>query len=95
MLILKLRNAGLVIPQLQAYRIGNSDAPPALHQHPDYAFPPIVVIDLEVDSQPDAPKGSLVFEVAASGKRNDIPRALWLLYQTKLLSRPNGREKWQ
>ena len=61
----KAEQCGLVIPQLQAYRVGNWDTIPALHQHPDYAFPPVVVIDLEVDPQPDAPKGSRVFEVAA------------------------------
>ena len=56
---------GIAIPQLQAYRVGNWDAIPALHHHADYAFPPIVVIDLEVDPQPDALQGSRVFEVAA------------------------------
>ena len=61
----KAEQCGLVIPQLQAYRAGNWDAIPALHHHPDCAFPPIVVVDLEVDPQPDAPKGSRVFEVAA------------------------------
>lgn len=53
------------IPQLHAYRIGNWDTIPALRAHPDALFPPIVALDLEVDPQPRAAKGSRVFEVAA------------------------------
>ncbi|HVB25336.1 MAG TPA: RecQ family ATP-dependent DNA helicase [Ktedonobacteraceae bacterium] len=54
-------------PQLQAYRAGNWETIPGLWQHPDNAFPPVVVIDLENDYRPganDAP-GSRVFEIAA------------------------------
>jgi len=51
--------------ELQAYRSGNWSTIPALRKHRDYAFPPIVAIDLEVDPQPGAPQGSRVFEVAA------------------------------
>ena len=53
------------IPQLKLYRTGNWDAFPALHLHPDFAFPTVVVIDLECDYQPDAADGLCVFEIAA------------------------------
>lgn len=53
------------IPQLDAYRLGNWDAIPGLQHHPNDAFPPVVVIDLESEYQPDAAPGSGVFEIAA------------------------------
>jgi DNA polymerase III epsilon subunit-like protein len=61
----KAEEHGAVVLQLQSYRTGNWDALPALRQHPSDAFPPIVVIDLEVDPKPGAAKGTRVFEVAA------------------------------
>ena len=53
------------IPQLELFRSGNWEALPGLHMHPDFAFPVLVVVDLECDYQPDAADGSRVFEIAA------------------------------
>lgn len=51
------------------YRAGRWDKIPGLDIHPhfvsDFTFPPIVVIDLESEYQPDAPLGSTVFEIGA------------------------------
>ena len=56
---------GVEIPQLLAFRIGNWNAIPALRAHPDYPFPVIVAVDLEVDPQPGAKAGERVYEIAA------------------------------
>ena len=56
---------GTAVPQLQAFTAGSWDAIPALQMHPDYPFPPLVALDLEVDPAPGADPGSRVFEVAA------------------------------
>src|SRR5258708_15043800 len=56
---------GEKVPQLLAYRHGNWDAIPAFRTHHDYAFPAVVVVDLEVDPDPAAKPGERVFEVAA------------------------------
>lgn len=53
------------IPQLELYRTGDWNALRGLHLHPDFAFPVVVVVDLECDYQPDAADGSRVFEIAA------------------------------
>src|SRR5260370_24396356 len=53
------------IPQLELYRTGDWNALQGLHLHPDFAFPVVVVIDLECDYQPNAADGSRVFEIAA------------------------------
>ncbi|MGB8345830.1 MAG: exonuclease domain-containing protein [Ktedonobacteraceae bacterium] len=59
---------GCKISQLAQYRAGKWDVLPGLHLEPDYAYPTIVVLDLENDYQPelpDVPDGSRVFEIAA------------------------------
>ncbi len=61
----KADSYGYAIPQSEAFRVGNWDAIPALRNHPDYAFPPVVVLDLESDFMPEAPPGSRVFEIGA------------------------------
>ncbi len=52
-------------PLLLDYRAGRWEKISDLHAHTDFAFPPVVVIDLESEYQPDAPLGSTVFEVGA------------------------------
>jgi superfamily II DNA helicase RecQ/superfamily I DNA/RNA helicase/tetratricopeptide (TPR) repeat protein len=56
---------GLKFPQLEEFQSGHWMAIPALHSHPDFAFPPVVVIDLESEYRPDAPSDPLIFEVGA------------------------------
>lgn len=59
---------GYKIPQLAQYRAGEWDALPGLQLEPDYAYPTVVVLDLENDYQPDLPDvfdGSRVYEIAA------------------------------
>lgn len=56
---------GCIFQQLWDFRSGHWETIPALHSHPDFAFPPVVVIDLESEYRPDAPLGSTVFEVGA------------------------------
>ena len=54
-----------VTPQLELYRSGEWKAIPGLEQHPDFLFPPVVVIDVESDYAPDAEDGSRIFQIAA------------------------------
>ncbi len=61
----KAEVAGLVIPRLHAYRAGEWDALPCLRSHPDYPFPVVVAVDLEVDPSDGTAPGERVFEVAA------------------------------
>src|SRR5260221_4876511 len=53
------------VPQLTAFYAGQWDGIPALRRHPDYPFPVVVTLDLEVDPGQEATHGSRVFEVAA------------------------------
>lgn len=62
---------GMEVLQLQSYRVGQWDAIPALKKHPDYKFPPVVVVDLESDPSLGAPSGSRVFEVGAARYRGE------------------------
>lgn len=57
--------AGETVPALEAYRAGQWDAIPALRNHPDYPFPVVVAVDLEVDPAPGAAPGERVYEVGA------------------------------
>lgn len=52
-----------VSSQLKQYRTGEWDTFPGSSQHPDFAFPVVVVIDLECDYQEGAADGSRVFEI--------------------------------
>ncbi len=61
----KAEQYGLLIPQLHSIRKGDWDIVPVLRYHPDYAFPPVVVIDLESDFTPETAPGSRVFEIGA------------------------------
>jgi signal transduction histidine kinase/tetratricopeptide (TPR) repeat protein len=54
-----------VAPQLELYRSGKWDSIPGFEQHPDFLFPPVVVIDVESDYAPDAEDGSRIFQIAA------------------------------
>jgi len=56
---------GQEVPQLTQFYEGQWDGIPALRHHPDYIFPVVVTIDLEVDPCEEATPGSRVFEVAA------------------------------
>ncbi len=56
---------GQQIPRLTAFSTGNWNAIPAFRNHPDYAFPVTVAVDLEVDPQTGAKPGERVFEIAA------------------------------
>ena len=63
---LRAEHLGEQVPQLTAYFLGNWDAIPAFRTHHDYAFPTVVVVDLEVDPDPDAKPGERVFEFASA-----------------------------
>jgi len=58
-----------VIPQMARYYAGEWEGFSGLDKHPDYAFPSVVVLDLESDYRSDAEAaaapGSRVFEIAA------------------------------
>jgi RecQ family ATP-dependent DNA helicase len=56
---------GSMAPQLELYRSGEWEAIPGFEQHPDFLFPPIVVIDVESDYAPEAEDGSRIFQIAA------------------------------
>ncbi|GCF10556.1 hypothetical protein [Dictyobacter arantiisoli] len=91
---------GMVVPQLQSYRAGDWDTIPALRKHPDYKFPPVVVVDLEVDPQSGAPVGSRVFEVAAVRYRGEQyvieERHIWINMShtsNAIFVRLNGMQK--
>jgi superfamily II DNA helicase RecQ/superfamily I DNA/RNA helicase/DNA polymerase III epsilon subunit-like protein len=61
----RAESLGVEATQLLAYRMGNWEAIPALRVHPDYGYPVLTFIDLEVDPQQDGRPGDRVFEVAA------------------------------
>jgi len=56
---------GCIAPQLEVYRSGEWAAIPGFEQHPNFLFPPVVVIDVESDYAPDAEDGSRIFQIAA------------------------------
>jgi len=61
----KAEHYGWNISHLQEFRNGNWDAIAGLKQHPNYAFPVVVALDIECDYHPDAEPGSCVFEIGA------------------------------
>jgi len=61
----KAVESGQEVPQLTKFYDGEWDIIPALRHHPDYPFPVVVTLDLEVDPCEEASPGSRVFEVAA------------------------------
>ena len=56
---------GASVPALQAFRLGDWDAIPALRTHPDSPFPTVVVLDIESDYQPADAAASRIFEIGA------------------------------
>jgi len=63
---------GMFVPQLQTFRQGKWDVIPALRKHAYFTYPPLVVIDLECDYEPDGPTRSSIFEVGAVRIKGDF-----------------------
>lgn len=59
---------GRVLPKLEAFYAGEWEAIPSLHDHPDYVFPVVVALDLEVNYTQQR-----IYEVAAIRMKGQMP----------------------